>query len=109
MENVEEVLPLEARERIRQGYTLVHLKPGERASVTKGQSYFGSGGYVANYLVLTGEVKVLSKKHWDNGFVSATDYTITACVVPTVVVASASDAISRTGRRYFQREIIVWR
>jgi len=105
---VKAALPAEAIEKLQEGYGLIVLKKGEEAKVTEGSSYFGSGDYSAYYEVLRGNVRVIDKKSWDNGFVSAVDYIITATETPTVVCALASDGISRSGRRYFQREIIVW-
>jgi len=105
---IKAVLPQEAIESLQRGYTLTLKKQGEEAKVTKGASYFGSGNYFADYKVLKGNVKILDQRTWDNGFVSATDYIITATTTPTVVTASASDAVAREGRRYFQKEVIVW-
>jgi len=105
---IKAMLPQEAIEKFQSGYSLKVKKQDEIAKVTKGASYFGSGDYYANFRVLRGNIKILSQRHWDNGFVSATDYLITATTTPTVVSASASDVVSREGRRYFQRDIIVW-
>jgi len=107
-ERVRVALPRRAIEKLQAGYSLTVLKKGEEAKVTEGRSYFGSGGYSAYYEVLRGNIKIVDERYWDNGFASAFDRVITATETPTVVSASAFDNISRSGFRYFQREIIVW-
>lgn len=77
--------------------------------LTKGSSYFGSGGYSAGWNVLEGEVEAtpIAGSEHDNGFIETVDYLIRPKTDTAVIKAHCFDCISQNGRRALGPEGVI--
>lgn len=85
------------------------MKTMHDIKATKGNSYFGSGGYSSGWKVIEGQIEEtpIAGSEYDNGFIQTMDYLLRPKTPVAVLRLWHGDGLSNSGRRALGLEGLV--